>query len=419
VRKTLVWFVISAAFIGPGTVTTATSAGAHFGTQLLWTILFAVFACIVLQEGAARINIASGLSLGQAITSIYKSGRKNSLVALATVFTIFLGCAAYEAGNILGAVSGITLTVGLDRAWLTIGIILIAGILLYTNSFKLLTNFLAAIIGIMGLGLIILLFSIDLELSSVLQGFVLPTIPVGAELLTIGLIGTTVVPYNLFLGSKVGESQEIRTMRRGLVISVLVGGLISISLILIGSQVKGEFSFANIAATLAEIAGSWSHYVFAFGLFAAGLTSAITAPWAASIAVSTTIKFNNEQKAFRLTWIIVLAAGLVFGVSDVKPIPIIILAQALNGIILPFLSITIFFVLNNKRLMKDYTNRLMGNMFLLIVVWITLILGLLNLLKATYAGFRIESAIDNTSLLILSITSLLITIYVGYRAYRD
>ena len=418
-KKTLVWFVISAAFIGPGTVTTATSAGANFGDQLLWTILFAVFACIVLQEGAARINIASGLSLGQAIGSIYKSKSGNSFIAIATVFTIVLGCAAYEAGNILGAVSGITLTVGLSRTWLTVIIIVIAGFLLYTNSFKLLTNFLASIIGIMGLGLIILVFNIDLDYAKVVRGLAIPSIPVGAELLTIGLIGTTVVPYNLFLGSKVGESQDIRTMRKGLSISVLVGGLISISLILIGSQVEGEFSFANISSTLARIAGGWSYYVFAFGLFAAGLTSAITAPWAASISVATTLKLKNEAKAFRITWIIVLAAGLVFGVSNVKPIPIIILAQALNGIILPFLSITIFILLNKKSLMKEFSNGLAGNVALLIVVWITLILGLLNVLKAIYAGFQINQAIENKTLIILSFLSFVVVVYLGFRANRN
>jgi Mn2+/Fe2+ NRAMP family transporter len=418
-RKTLVWFVISAAFIGPGTVTTATSAGANFGSQLLWTIIFAVFACIVLQEGAARINIASGQSLGLAIARMYKTSGKNSFIALATVFTIVLGCAAYEAGNILGAVSGITLTLGINRAWLTFGIILIAAILLYTNKFKVLTNFLAIIIGLMGLGLLALVFMIDLNFTEVIKGLTLPSIPAGAELLTIGLIGTTVVPYNLFLGSKVGEAQDIRTMRRGLAISVVVGGLISLALILIGSQVEGEFSFASVASALVRISGKWAHYVFAFGLFAAGLTSAITAPWAASISVVTTLKTKNKEKAFRLTWIIVLSMGLVFGVSDVKPIPVIILAQALNGIILPFLSITIFFIVNNKGLMKEFTNGFVGNMALLFVVWITLILGLLNVLKAFFAGFGINQVIDKPILVAIGLSSMLFVFGLGYRVLRN
>lgn len=417
-KKTLVWFVISAAFIGPGTVTAATSAGANFGTQLLWTIVFAVFACITLQEGAARINIASGLSLGQAISSLFKSKSQNSILAIAITFTIVLGCAAYEAGNLLGAVSGVTLSSGISRTWLTIGIVTIAGILLYTNSFRLLTNFLAVIIGIMGLGLLILLFNLELDFSEVARGLVIPSIPVGAELLTIGLIGTTVVPYNLFLGSKIGEKQDISSMRRGLAISVIVGGLISIVLVLIGSKIEGEFSFANIASTLSSIAGPWSYYVFSFGLFAAGLTSAITAPWAASITVTSTLKLKDKTKMFRLTWIIVLASGLIFGISDVKPIPIIILAQALNGIILPFMSITILFILNNKGLMQAHVNNFAANLSLLIVVFITLILGIMNLVKAFYAAIGIGHPITNSTLLLIGLAGLIITGLVAIRVIR-
>ena len=50
----LLWSVISAAFIGPGTVTTAANAGALFGTQLLWALLFSTLATILLQEGVVR-----------------------------------------------------------------------------------------------------------------------------------------------------------------------------------------------------------------------------------------------------------------------------------------------------------------------------------------------------------------------------
>ncbi|MFT7054522.1 MAG: Mn2+/Fe2+ NRAMP family transporter, partial [Roseivirga sp.] len=101
----LFWMVIAAAFIGPGTVTTAAAAGAGYGYSLLWALVFSIFACVILQESAARITIASGFTLGEAIKKRFKS---NS-VALMIGIAIFLGCAAYEAGNILGAISGVAL----------------------------------------------------------------------------------------------------------------------------------------------------------------------------------------------------------------------------------------------------------------------------------------------------------------------
>jgi manganese transport protein len=418
-RKTLIWFVISAAFIGPGTVATATSAGAEYGLALLWTIVFAIIACIVLQEGAARINIAANLSLGQAIVKQFSSEGKKISIAMALTIAVVLGCAAYEAGNILGAVSGISLIVGIKTQVATLGIIFIAAVLLYTNRFNLITTFLASIIGIMGLSLLAVAFSLDINSGDLIQGLTIPRIPQGSELLTLGLIGTTVVPYNLFLGSRLAKSQELKSMRRGLSLSVIMGGLISVSLILIGSKVEGPFSFMGVADALSKATGPWATYFFAFGLFAAGLTSAITAPWAASITLTSTIKVKSKNKAFKITWMIVLLAGLIFGVSEVKPIPIIILAQAVNGILLPFLAVAILLVLNNKQIMLQHANRWVGNLLLLLIVWVTGILGLLNFLKAIYSTFGIEQSITNTTLILLSLVSLVITLGVGINVLRQ
>jgi Mn2+/Fe2+ NRAMP family transporter len=417
-RKTLVWLVISAAFIGPGTVTTAAKAGAAYGTSLLWTLLFAIVACVLLQEGAARIYLASGKQLGQAILEQFRSSSSKYTLGLSLTFAVVLGCAAYEAGNILGAVAGISLSANLNTQFMTVAIVLTAGILLYFGKFRLITAFLGSLVGIMGIGLIIIVFNLDLNGASVARGLVIPTFPAGGELLILGLIGTTVVPYNLFLGTRLAEAQEIRTMRRGLTISVVIGGLISVALVLIGSQVEGDFSFTAVSKAIAGASGPWATYLFAFGLFAAGLTSAITAPWAAAVMLSSTISFKNEHRAFRVTWLLVLLTGLIFGVTDIQPIPIIILAQALNGILLPFLSITIFLILNNAKIMGSHLNNNTGNLALLAVVWVTSVLGLLNLLKALYTTFRFTRVINTDEVIILGIVALAITYWLGSKILR-
>jgi len=53
----LFWSVISAAFIGPGTVTTAAAAGASFGIDLIWVLVLSMIACIVLQVNVTRLTI--------------------------------------------------------------------------------------------------------------------------------------------------------------------------------------------------------------------------------------------------------------------------------------------------------------------------------------------------------------------------
>ncbi len=108
----LLWSVIAAAFIGPGTVTTAAAAGAGFGLALLWTLVFSTVACLVLQEASARLTLVSGRNLGQALRHRYPAGFTGTAVLLLVLGGIVLGCAAYEAGNILGGVAGAVLATG-------------------------------------------------------------------------------------------------------------------------------------------------------------------------------------------------------------------------------------------------------------------------------------------------------------------
>ena len=84
----LFWMVIAAAFIGPGTVTTAAAAGAGHGFSLLWALLFSTLACVVLQESAARVAIATGLSLGQVVLQRFQSKRLGWLLAIAVFWVV-------------------------------------------------------------------------------------------------------------------------------------------------------------------------------------------------------------------------------------------------------------------------------------------------------------------------------------------
>ena len=104
----LFWSVIAAAFVGPGTVTTASKSGATFQLDLLWALVFSLFATILLQEAAARITIASGKSLGEIIALKY-TGRNDQKIKWLLFLAVAIGCGAYQAGNMLGALSGIAL----------------------------------------------------------------------------------------------------------------------------------------------------------------------------------------------------------------------------------------------------------------------------------------------------------------------
>ena len=66
------WSVVSAAFLGPGTITTATKAGVFYNFELLWALAFSTFAALLLQEASARLAIQSKLNLGEAIAKKFE-----------------------------------------------------------------------------------------------------------------------------------------------------------------------------------------------------------------------------------------------------------------------------------------------------------------------------------------------------------
>lgn len=215
--------MLSAAFIGPGTITTAASAGTGFGFILLWALVFSTIACIVLQEAASRLTIASGQNLGQAIKNRMSAGILGKVTSYTILTAILLGCAAYEAGNILGAVAGAALIFDISTIVLTLLIGSIAFLLLWFGSTKIIAQILGVVVALMGLCFLSTAIIMQPDFGAILSGAFVPRLPSGSELLVIGLIGTTVVPYNLFLGSGLKHNQSIAEMRFSLSAAVILG----------------------------------------------------------------------------------------------------------------------------------------------------------------------------------------------------
>lgn len=412
----LFWSVISAAFIGPGTVTTSASAGAGFGYTLIWAIIFSIIACYVLQEASARITTVSGNNLGEAMRLQYSGTKTGTTLIWITLLAILSGCAAFEAGNILGAVAGISIVTNQLPVPLIVGTIgLISGILLWKGNIRQIATLLGLIVAVMGICFVITAFLIPHDLPSLFsEGFV-PIIPVGAELLVLGLIGTTVVPYNIFLGSGLKHTQTPSEMKLSLLIAIGLGGFISICILLTGTAIAGEFTFEALATALTEQLGGWGNWLLGIGLFGAGLSSTLTAALAAAITAKSLLatssnnnKWSTDGFYFRSVWMGVLSIGLLFGLLELQPVPVIILAQALNGIILPVIAVILFLMMNQTAILpKQHQNSTFYNILSGFVVYLTVLIGLTNLLRALAGGLGFSLPDQNfiflTSVLIFAV----------------
>lgn len=119
-----------------------------------------------------------------------------------------------------------------------------------------------------------------------------------------------------------------------------------------------------------------AHYFFAIGLCAAGLTSAITAPLAGAYAVCGMLGWSTQMSdtRFKLVAITILVFGALVASLGLDPVAVIIFAQAANGLLLPIVTCYLVWLVNQKSVMKGYTNSLLLN--LVIVPVILLIFGL-------------------------------------------
>lgn len=390
--------IVAAAFIGPGTVTTATISGASFGFTLLWAILFSVFATYILQEMSARLGLIAQLGVGEAIRVKLNKGIIKILATLLVVSAILVGNAAYEAGNISGAALGVSISEWsiygkmINPAILIIGIV--AATILYTGTFKLIERALIAMVAIMGFVFIVSALILSPDYGEIVKGLFVPTIPKGGLLMVVGLIGTTVVPYNIFLHAsfvknKWNDPKELKTSRADTFYSILIGGFITMSILIASSMVNqhSENSISNItdmSQQLEPLLGGWATVFMSIGFLAAGLSSAITAPLAAAFATSEVFGWSGSMKStkFRAVWIVILSIGVVFSLLGFKPTGVILFAQVANGLLLPIIASFLLWVMNDKKLLGDYINSKYANIFGSLIIVITIMLGLKGIITA-------------------------------------
>jgi Mn2+/Fe2+ NRAMP family transporter len=388
ILQILFWSIIPAAFIGPGTVTTAASAVAKHGYALLWALAFSTVATLVLQEASARVTVVSGRNLGEAIRDRFGGGASGVLVLGLVLGAIVLGNAAFEAGNVLGASAGAALGTGIASTLVPLLIGGVAAGVLWIGTPKTVATLLSMTVAFMGIAFLVTAFLLGPPAGEVVRGSLVPSFPPGTGLLVLGLVGTTVVPYNLFLGSGIAAGQKLGEVRFGLTVAVVLGGIISMAIVVVGASVAGEFSYEAMAATLSGRLGQWAGPLFAWGLFAAGFSSAITAPFAAAITARALYgdgspRWGDRGVRFRAVWLGVLLVGVGFGLAGVRPIPAIILAQALNGVVLPFAAVFLLLVVNDRAVMGARgINGPLSNAFMGITVAVTLVLGVSGVLRA-------------------------------------
>ena len=390
--------LVAAAFIGPGTVTLCTLAGVNFGYALLWAMVLSILSTIVLQEMAARLGIVTQKGLSEIIRSEIKNPALRSFVIILILSAIVIGNAAYEAGNISGGALGMQTLFGnpiielgslkLDIMSLIIG--LVAFVLLYLGNYKILEKALVFLVILLSLAFLTTAIITKPNLIKVFKNIVFPEFPEGSILTIIGLIGTTVVPYNLFLHSSLAKTKwkdksDLGFARKDTIAAVVLGGIVSMCIIISAASIPSQdiSNASDLAKGLEPLFGAYAKYFLAIGLFAAGITSAITAPLAAAYVASGCLGWSANLKSakFRAVWMFILGLGVVFSTVGFKSIEIIKFAQVTNGLLLPIIAGFLLWLMNKSSILGSYKNSKFQNIFGIVIVAITFFLGAKGILS--------------------------------------
>ena len=402
--------VVAAAFIGPGTVTTCTVSGASYGYTLLWALLFSTISVIILQSMASKLGIVKQVGLGEALREKYTGKGARILLAILVIGAVFIGNVAYETGNISGGILGLqAIMPDTSKIMWAIIVFAIAAGLLLSGKYEVVEKVLTALVVLMGILFLITAIAVKPNWGEVLKGLFVPRVPQmnRAWFYVTGLIGTTVVPYNIYLhasssakkwGHEGDKDESLKTSLTDSILSIGLGGIISMCIVITAAVCydgSGTAAIANgkaMAEQLKPILGSWATAAFGIGLFAAGMSSAITAPLAAAFASSGILGWGEDmkKKRFIAIWAVVLLFGLVAVCTlGASPTEIILFAQAANAFLMPITAILLMIVCNDKKYMDGHHNGIVINILGVIVLALTLLIAFKNMTGFTESFMKL------------------------------
>ncbi len=391
--------IITSAFIGPGTVTICTLAGINYGYSLIWCIIFSIIATCYLQEVSSRLGIISRKGLSEILTDIDNTFIRRIIISI-IFLSLFIGNAAYESGNISGTVMGLETFLGsiefsllsykINFTPIAIGIFL--ALIIGNGSYKIFEKILVLLVFTMSITFVLVAITSTPSIKDLLGGL-RPNVTETNFIYVVGLIGTTVVPYNLFLHSYVAKkrwvtAEDYKSSVYDTVLSIVIGGIISLSIIITAAssqisinqnEIKNAVDLGN---QLSPTLGSFSKYFISIGLFCAGITSSITAPIATSYALSGIFNYKAEwsDKIFKRVAYIVISIGVFFSSVNYNPILVIKLAQFVNGLFLPFIAIFLIWSVNKRNVMGKYVNSNFYNLLGILIVITSLVISYRSLI---------------------------------------
>ncbi|NLI29234.1 MAG: Nramp family divalent metal transporter [Nitrospiraceae bacterium] len=363
-------------------ITTYSVVGARHGLSLLWTLIPTTIALIVVQEMVARMGVVTGKGLADLIREEF--GVKAAFYMLLGLFIANFGnTVANFAGwaasmQILGFSKYVMVPIGAIAIW----------ILVVKGSYRILENVLL-VACLIFVGYIISGFMAKPDWAEVGKRLIIPDIQWDAEylILSVGIIGTTITPWmQFYMQSSIAEKgikkEDYRLTRLDVIVGCSITDIVSFFIIVTCATLLYPHGIrveeaAEAAVALQPLAGGHAALIFSIALANASILGAIIVPLATAYYICEAMGWEaGVNKSFReapqfmgiYTFIIGLAAAVVL-IPGAPLVDLMVLSAIVNGLMLPFVLVFMIKLVNNKKIMGEYTNSRTYNY----ISWITVI----------------------------------------------
>lgn len=368
-------YLVSVGYMDPGNWATDIAGGSRFGYRLIWVLLMSNLMALLLQSLSARLGIVRGRDLAQANRETYPRYVNYALYALAEV-----AIAATDLAEIIGMAIGIQLLTGLPLIWGVLITILDTFVFLWLQrlGMRKLEAFIIALVAIIGVSFLVEILLARPDLGEVAKGFI-PSLPnEDALYITIGIIGATVMPHNLYLHSALVQTRKIRQdesgIRRALKLNFIDSAValnlaffVNAAILVLAGKVFYESGRTDVAEIrqahelLAPMLGSQvAPVLFAVALIAAGQSSTVTGTLSGQIVMEGYLHLRISPWVRRLMTRLIaiipaVAVILIHGEQDIDRL--LVLSQVVLSLQLGFAIIPLIHFTSDKDKMGAFAIR--------------------------------------------------------------
>jgi Mn2+/Fe2+ NRAMP family transporter len=376
-RASIVAFL---AVMGPGIITgfagndaggvaTYTAVGAHYGFQMLWLLLLSTAGLLVIQEMCARMGAVTGKGLSDLIRERF--GVRWTIVAM-------LALLVANGSNIVAEYAGIAAALELFHVQRIVSVPIAAvliWVLVVFFSYRIVERALFVLV-LAYIAYPISAFIVGPPWGDVVRNTAIPTLPIeqAALIAALALVGTTITPYMQFyiqasVVDKGIDREQYRFARVDVLLGAILTGLNGFFMIVVAGAVLHPAgirvdSAADAAQALGPLAGANAQLLFGVGLFGASLLAATVMPLSTSYAICEAFGWESGiSKNFReapvfmgLFTLLVVVGALVVLSPNVPLIPLILVSQNVNGLLLPIVLVFILMLAGDRRIMGDHAN---------------------------------------------------------------